>query len=120
MIAIRPLPDDCDRWNQPGWTHHDVLPALNRIESDANFSEAPYHGAEGPLPIYRKPFEQWGAVDRALWDAAVGLGYPVCDDHNAPTGYRGAGVPRPWLGWLGVPGLGSLVAGRGGVRCCGR
>ena len=86
MIAIRPVPDDWDRWNQPGWSHDQVLPALNRIESDIDFGAQPYHGADGPLPIFRIPQQDWGPADRALWDAALGAGYPSCADHNAPTG----------------------------------
>ena len=86
MIAIRPVPDDWDRWDQPTWTHDAVLPALNRIESDVDFGAQPYHGADGPLPVFRIPQDDWGPTDRALWDAAVHSGYPSCPDHNAPTG----------------------------------
>ncbi len=86
IIAIRPVPDDWDRWGQPGWRHDDVLPALTRIERDVDFGGEPYHGADGPLPIFRMAHERWGPVDRALWEAARGLGHPTCDDHNAPTG----------------------------------
>ncbi len=86
MIAIRPVPDDWNRWDQPGWTHDDVLPALKRIERDIDFASQPYHGADGPLPIFRIPKQDWGPADRALWDAAVENGYPTCDDHNAPDG----------------------------------
>ncbi|MCP5030122.1 MAG: GMC oxidoreductase, partial [Actinomycetia bacterium] len=63
-----------------------VLPALNRIETDVDFGTEPHHGTDGPLPIFRMPFEQWGPVDRAFWDGAVNLDYPVCEDHNAPIG----------------------------------
>lgn len=86
VIAIRPVPDDWDRWNQPGWSHDEVLPALMRIESDADFGDEPHHGSAGPLPIFRMPRERWGPVDRAFGTAAVELGHPVCEDHNAPTG----------------------------------
>ena len=86
MIAIRPVPDDWDRWNQPGWSHDEVLPALNRIESDVDFGHEPYHGTGGPLPVLRLPVERWGPVDLAFREAAIGLGQPVCDDHNAPAG----------------------------------
>lgn len=86
MIAIRPVPDDWDRWNQAGWRHDDVLPALCRIETDLDFGERSHHGAEGPLPVFRMPFDQWGTVDRALWQSALDLGYPECEDHNSPTG----------------------------------
>jgi choline dehydrogenase len=36
--------------------------------------------------VYRAPKEKWGAADRALAESALALGYPWCDDHNAPTG----------------------------------
>ena len=86
IIAIRPVPDDWDRWAQPGWRHDDVLPALCRLEADADHGHQPYHGADGPLPIFRMPRDRWGPVDRALWDGAEHLGYGTCDDHNAPDG----------------------------------
>ncbi|MEM7096024.1 MAG: GMC family oxidoreductase [Actinomycetota bacterium] len=86
VIAIRPLPDDWDRWQQPGWRHDDVLPSLRRIERDIDFGAEPYHGGDGPLPIFRMPVDLWGATDRALWDAAIEAGHQICDDHNAPAG----------------------------------
>lgn len=86
IIAIRPVPDDWDRWGQPGWTHDDVLPALCRIEADADFGAAAYHGVEGPLPVMRQAPEVWGSIDHALWNASIELGYAQCEDHNAPTG----------------------------------
>src|SRR6202011_4079953 len=42
------------------------------------------HGRGGPTPIYRMPQAEWGPVDKALRDAALGLGYPWTDDLNAP------------------------------------
>ena len=86
IIAIRPVPDDWNRWAQPGWDHDEVLPALCRLEADADFGNEPFHGANGPVPIFRMPREQWGPIDQALWEGAVGLGYGTCEDHNAPTG----------------------------------
>ncbi len=86
IIAIRPVPDDWDRWRQPGWSHDEVLPALCRLETDIDFGTEPFHGSDGPVPVFRMPKEQWGPIDNALWDAAVDLGYGTCEDHNAPTG----------------------------------
>lgn len=86
MIAIRPVPDDWDRWNQQSWTHDRILPALNRIESDVDFGDQDYHGADGPLPIFRIPQQDWGPADRALRAAALENGYASCADHNAPGG----------------------------------
>ena len=87
QIAIRGVPDDFERWlaaGCTGWGWSDVLPYFNRLETDVNFGDAPYHGKNGPIPVYRAPVPDWGPVDRALKDAAVGLGYGWCEDHNAP------------------------------------
>jgi choline dehydrogenase-like flavoprotein len=89
QIAIRPPLDDFDIWAAggcAGWSAADVLPAFIRLEDDDAFGDRPYHGRGGPIPIYRASRDQWGAVDRALAEAAVGLGYGWCDDHNAPIG----------------------------------
>jgi choline dehydrogenase/5-(hydroxymethyl)furfural/furfural oxidase len=89
MIAIRATVDDYDRWASsgcPGWSYEEVLPYLCRLEDDANFGGDPYHGSGGPIPVARLPREEWGPVDHALADRALGLGYAWCDDHNAPTG----------------------------------
>jgi 5-(hydroxymethyl)furfural/furfural oxidase len=89
QIAIRGLPDDFDRWERAGcrgWGWAAMLPYFRRLETDMDFPDAPYHGAEGPIPVYRAPVAAWGSVDRALKDAALGLGYGWCEDHNAPTG----------------------------------
>jgi choline dehydrogenase/5-(hydroxymethyl)furfural/furfural oxidase len=88
MMAIRAVPDDYDRWAAlgcPGWSYADMLPYLRRMESDADFGDRSYHGADGPIPVQRLPREAWRAADNALADAALGLGYPWCEDHNAPT-----------------------------------
>lgn len=89
QIAIRGVPDDFDRWAAAGctgWGWADMLPYFCKLETDMTFGDAPYHGDCGPIPVYRAPQEAWGPVDRALRDAALGLGYGWCDDHNAPEG----------------------------------
>jgi choline dehydrogenase len=89
QFAIRGLPEDYDCWAElgcDGWSWADVLPAFKRLEDDPAFTDQPYHGVGGPIPIYREPAEQWGQVDRALREAALALGYPWSDDHNAPDG----------------------------------
>jgi choline dehydrogenase len=87
QLAIRALPDDFDRWAAlgcTGWSWADVLPAHVHLEDDLDFGDAPYHGRGGPIPIRRLPVAEWGAVDRALAEAATDLGEPWADDHNAP------------------------------------
>ena len=84
QIAIQAMPEDYDRWGLPGWSNADLLPAIHRMETDLDFGDAPYHGDSGPIPVYRVPQEEWGAVDLALRDAALATGYPWHEDHNAP------------------------------------
>jgi choline dehydrogenase len=87
QVAIRGTREDFDLWAAQGcrgWSGDEVLPAYIRLEDDLDFGDAPYHGRGGPLPIYRAPLEHWGAVDRAVREAALALGYGWADDHNAP------------------------------------
>jgi 5-(hydroxymethyl)furfural/furfural oxidase len=87
QVAIRGMPEDFDAWAADGcegWSWSDVLPAFIRLEDDADFGDLPYHGRGGPIPICRAPQEGWGGVDRAFCAAALDLGYPWADDHNAP------------------------------------
>jgi choline dehydrogenase-like flavoprotein len=89
MIAIRAIPDDYDRWASfgcPEWSYDAMLPYLRRMESDANFGDRPYHGANGPIPVQRLARDQWGPADNALAESALAAGYSWCEDHNAPTG----------------------------------
>ena len=88
QIAIRAVPDDLDRWEEQGctgWGWDAMLPYFRKLETDKNFPDAPYHGDRGPIPVYRAPIDDWGHVDRALREAALGLDYGWCEDHNAPT-----------------------------------
>jgi choline dehydrogenase len=87
QIAIRGVLAAFDDWAEAGctgWHGQAVLPFFNRLEDDLAYGDRPYHGQGGPIPVYRTPSERWGPVDRALRDAALGLGYPWCDDLNAP------------------------------------
>src|SRR6266851_1004412 len=88
QIAIRPPLEDFDIWAAAGcagWSGVEVLPAFVKLEDDENFGDLAYHGRGGPIPIHRAPRERWGAVDKALADAAIGLGYGWSDDHNTPA-----------------------------------
>lgn len=88
QVASRGLPEDYDRWVElgcTGWSSAKILPTFIRLEDDLNYGTQPYHGRGGPIPINRDPVEQWGAVSRAVHEAARALGYEWSDDHNAPT-----------------------------------
>ena len=50
---VRPTRADLDGWAARGndlWAHDRVLPALCRLESDAELGDAPGHGDVGPGP----------------------------------------------------------------------
>ena len=87
LIGLRGEMEDFDRWAAlgcDGWSGREVLPSFVRMEDDLNFGGASYHGRGGPVPLCRVPLEEWGAVDVALREAAVGLGYGWAEDYHAP------------------------------------
>ncbi|HEY2050190.1 MAG TPA: GMC family oxidoreductase N-terminal domain-containing protein [Caulobacteraceae bacterium] len=87
QIAIRGVPEDYDSWAAEGcrgWSYADTLPAFRRLETDLKFGDAPWHGSDGPIPIYRAPVSRWGAVDQAFAEAALDAGHAWEPDHNAP------------------------------------
>ena len=88
QIAIRGVPAAFDGWAAAGcrgWAAKDVLPLFDLIEDDERGAARGVRHA-GPLPVYRAPLEQWGPVDLALRDAALGCGYPWNEDQNAAEG----------------------------------
>ncbi|ONG54272.1 GMC family oxidoreductase [Pseudoroseomonas deserti] len=89
QIAIRGVPAAFDHWASlgcTGWAAADVLPIFDRIEDDNETAAGPGIRQGGPLPVHHAPQAEWGAVDRALRDSALGLGYPWKADLNAPQG----------------------------------
>ena len=88
QIAIRGVPAAFDAWAEAGcegWSAAQVMPLFDMIEDDANFG-TPGKRQGGTLPVWRMPEEDWGAVDKALRDAARQAGYPTKADLNAPEG----------------------------------
>jgi len=97
QVAIRGMLEDYDLWAAEGcsgWSGADVLPTFKRLEDDLDFASAPHHGRGGPLPIVRPPRSKWGAVDIALADAAIDLGYGWAEDHKR-AGVYGRFPRRP-------------------------
>ncbi len=96
QIAIRGVQAAFDEWDElgcEGWSAAEVMPYFIRLEDEGSFSDTPYHGAHGPLPIYHAPLETWGPVDIALREAALDLGYPWNPDLNAPNSIGVANYP---------------------------
>ena len=89
QIAIRGVPEAFDAWAEhgcEGWSAAELLPLYDQIEDDPDTGTVPGMRKGGPLPVFRMPQERWGAVDKALRDAALAQGYRWKADLNAPTG----------------------------------
>ena len=89
QIAIRGVPAAFDAWAEAGcegWSAASVMPIYDAIEDDADAGVAPGIRRGGPLPVYRAPLADWGAVDLALREAALAAGHPWKPDLNAPVG----------------------------------
>jgi choline dehydrogenase len=90
MFAIRPTVEDLDGWcaaGARGWSFHDTLPLLKRLESDLDYGSADYHGTEGPIPVVRPAGDDILPIDDAFRQAALAMGHPWEPDHNAPKTY---------------------------------
>jgi choline dehydrogenase len=93
-LAVRPDPMDFAAWTALGikeWTWADVLPYFRRLEHDHDFPDAPHHGDSGPIPVHRYRPPAVLPLQRALFQDAQKLGYPVVADHNEP-GSTGVGI----------------------------
>lgn len=85
--AIRPPVAELDDWvaaGADGWGPAEVLPYFSRLERDAEFGAADFHGQDGPTPITRVPERDWGSIDESLRDSALALGHGWWADHNEP------------------------------------
>jgi choline dehydrogenase-like flavoprotein len=87
LVVIRPPLEEFDEWAAAGctgWGAADVLPAFVRSENDLDYSDAPYHGRNGPTPIVRREQHDWGTTDHLLAEGATAMGHGWEPDHNAP------------------------------------
>jgi len=95
-FAVRGHPADFDAWaarGNAGWGFAEVLPTFRKLEADADFGDAPWHGRSGPMAINRYGAYRRSAIHDAAVEAFADLGFPTVEDHNAP-GAVGAG-PMP-------------------------
>lgn len=100
-IAQRATREDLDGWvaaGNPEWSYEKTLPYFVRMESDADFPDAPGHGSQGPVPIMRHFEDDWAEGVRAFAKACEERGFARCDDFNS-DGSSGYGpVPRNLVG----------------------
>ena len=86
-FAVRGAPGDFDEWSALGnedWGFDDVLPYFNRLESDVEFGDQPWHGDSGPIPVTRYPELELTELASVARDELLALGFPEVEDHNRP------------------------------------
>jgi choline dehydrogenase len=95
-FALRGSPADYDEWEalgNAGWGFDDVLPDFNRLETDLDFGDQPWHGDSGPIPVSRYRDLERTEIHAAIVRALEVEGFPRVEDHNRP-GAVGVG-PMP-------------------------
>ncbi|MFW6009955.1 MAG: GMC family oxidoreductase, partial [Actinomycetota bacterium] len=86
-FALRGAPEDYDAWEaagNPGWSFAEVLEEFRCLETDLDFGDRAWHGADGPVPIRRYRPEEQSELARAFIAAAQRVGHPSVADHNQP------------------------------------
>ncbi|MFJ2540261.1 MULTISPECIES: GMC oxidoreductase [unclassified Pseudomonas] len=80
-VAIRARPSDFARWDLPGWSYDDMLPAFKKLESHSRGGSA-LHGHEGPLPVKQLSNLDVTPMQRAFIQATFAYGYKIIDDFD--------------------------------------
>ena len=99
QLLLRGMPEDYDRWaawGNPEWAYLKVLPYFRKMETDLDVRDD-FHGSEGPVPVLRRAAGKWPAIQSALYQASVAVGFREDGDMNGPesTGVATAPVNNP-------------------------
>ncbi|CAJ2508571.1 Uu.00g135970.m01.CDS01 [Anthostomella pinea] len=78
-MYTRPQAIDYDAWDMEGWSAHDLLPFMNKVETYHGDGKKEHHGLEGPIQISSGPFRQVEA-ERDFKSAMAQVGYPEMRD----------------------------------------
>ena len=95
QILLRGLPEDFDAWAAAGndeWSYQKTLPYFRMLESDADVRDD-FHGADGPIPVWRHPRETWLPLHAAFYQACWDAGFPDDQDMNHPDATGVGAVP---------------------------
>lgn len=82
-VAIRAREADFRRWDLPGWSYAELLPAFRRLE-DSDGGVTDLRGQGGPLPVRQLKREDITPMQRAFIDAARAAGYAAVSDFDGP------------------------------------
>ncbi|MBG4952992.1 GMC family oxidoreductase N-terminal domain-containing protein [Pseudomonas aeruginosa] len=80
-VAIRARREDFTRWNLPGWSYDDLLPAFRRLETRQGGDPA-LHGGDGPLPVRQLSRADLSPMQRAFVDATLANGFKAIADFD--------------------------------------
>ncbi len=80
-MAIRARREDFARWNLPGWSYDDLLPAFRRLETRQGGDPA-LHGGDGPLPVRQLSRADLSPMQRAFVDATLANGFKAIADFD--------------------------------------
>lgn len=80
-VAVRARPEDFARWNLPGWSYDEVLPAFIKLETHSGGATV-RHGATGPFPVHQLTRAEVTPMQRAFIDSAVGSGFKAIADFD--------------------------------------
>ncbi|MBV4458082.1 GMC family oxidoreductase N-terminal domain-containing protein [Pseudomonas sp. COR58] len=80
-VAIRARREDFRRWNLPGWSFDELLPAFKKLERHSGGASA-IHGHDGPLPVRQLSTVDVTPMQKAFIYATVANGYRMVDDFD--------------------------------------
>ena len=95
-FLLRGRPADYDGWaaaGNPGWSYDELLPTFRAVEADRGVDQL-WHGAAGPIPVWRPAQDDLTPLQRAFAQAAVSMGHAWVSDHNHPDAVGVGPMPR--------------------------
>ncbi len=87
QVFLRGVPEDYDAWAAMGndqWHYEHCFEFFRKIETDTDFGDNDFHGADGPIIARRFQPHEWLPDQRAFYQASQALGFPLSPDHNHP------------------------------------
>lgn len=87
QVFLRGVPEDYDSWAAMGndqWHYEHCFEFFRKIETDTDFGDSDFHGAEGPIIARRFQPHEWLPDQRAFYNACQAAGFPLSPDHNHP------------------------------------
>ncbi len=87
QVFLRGVPEDYDSWASMGndqWHFEHCFEYFRKIETDSDFGDSDFHGADGPIIARRFQPHEWLPDQRAFYSACQDAGFSLSPDHNHP------------------------------------